>query len=232
MNIFINDVHILLLPDTIKEESVLYDEVFIMPNADVNYEDLKGNVCIKNASDLLVNVLISALKQYVSGKLKSITFMVADVKRTGSLIKKQFKILKAGGGVVHKKSRLLMLYRLNKWDLPKGKREKGEKLKQTAIREVAEECNIKVTAQDKICTTWHFYNLNGTDILKKTNWYMMECENDFLMKPQQSEGIEQLIWMNKKEITKALKNSYTTINYVMGCYYAFKQQTLLKAKAK
>ena len=37
---------------------------------------------------------------------------------------------------------MLFIYRFNKWDLPKGKLNKGEKKQDCAIREVEEECGI------------------------------------------------------------------------------------------
>jgi ADP-ribose pyrophosphatase YjhB (NUDIX family) len=43
---------------------------------------------------------------------------------------------------VRKKDKFLMIYRMKKWDLPKGKKEKKEKYKDTAVREVSEECNV------------------------------------------------------------------------------------------
>src|ERR1041384_622155 len=48
-----------------------------------------------------------------------------------------FKIIEAAGSLVfNKKKELLMIYRLDKWDLPKGKIEKNEKPAAAALREV------------------------------------------------------------------------------------------------
>ena len=55
-----------------------------------------------------------------------------------------FKVIKAGGGLVmNAKGEVLLIFRRGSWDLPKGKKEKGEKRKQTALREVQEETGIQ-----------------------------------------------------------------------------------------
>ncbi|HNZ72395.1 MAG TPA: NUDIX domain-containing protein, partial [Prolixibacteraceae bacterium] len=48
----------------------------------------------------------------------------------------------AGGLVLNSEEKLLCIKRWGKWDLPKGKMEKGEEPAQTALREVEEECGI------------------------------------------------------------------------------------------
>jgi hypothetical protein len=51
-----------------------------------------------------------------------------------------FKNVFAAGGLIQDESdRVLMIYRYHKWDLPKGKIEKGEDRRDAAIRESEEE---------------------------------------------------------------------------------------------
>ena len=51
-----------------------------------------------------------------------------------------FIIIEAAGGCVfNQKGQLLVIYRRNSWDLPKGKIDKGETPDIAAIREVQEE---------------------------------------------------------------------------------------------
>ena len=48
-----------------------------------------------------------------------------------------FKIVEAAGGIVYNDQyEILFIKRLGRWDLPKGKVEKGESLDQAALREV------------------------------------------------------------------------------------------------
>ena len=50
-------------------------------------------------------------------------------------------LIEAAGGLVYNiENQLLMIFRNNKWDLPKGKLEVGENIQECAIREVEEEC--------------------------------------------------------------------------------------------
>jgi 8-oxo-dGTP pyrophosphatase MutT (NUDIX family) len=134
-------------------------------------------------------------------------------------LRNKFKIVKAAGGLIRKKDKFMMIYRMKKWDLPKGKKEKNEKYKQTAVREVEEECNIKVKLGFRICTTWHTYTMNKRAMLKKTKWYLMDNVNDSDMRPEITEDIEELRWMSPKEVYHALEHSYKSIHYVFERYY-------------
>ena len=54
-----------------------------------------------------------------------------------------YLLIEAAGGLVYNNEcQLLMIFRNNKWDLPKGKLEQNENTKECAIREVEEECGI------------------------------------------------------------------------------------------
>ena len=122
-----------------------------------------------------------------------------------------------------------MIYRLKKWDLPKGKLDKGENHRLAAKREVEEECNVKVEVQEKICTTWHTYTMKRRQILKKTVWYTMDIVKHDKMKPQIEEDIEEVRWMSPKEVYHALQHSYKSISFVFDAYYK-KEKELRKEK--
>ena len=56
----------------------------------------------------------------------------------------QYRTIKAAGGLVlNDKNEVLLIYRRNKWDLPKGKVDEEEKLRAAALREVGEETGLK-----------------------------------------------------------------------------------------
>lgn len=101
-----------------------------------------------------------------------------------------------------------MIYRMKKWDLPKGKKESGEKHRQTAVREVEEECGVKVKIGKKLCTTWHTYTMNKRAMLK-TRWYVMDLTDDSKIKPSLEEDIEEIRWMTQKKFTTHLRTPTT-----------------------
>ena len=63
-------------------------------------------------------------------KAYSITFTLKNKKEVIKYLKNKFKIVKAAGGVLkNKENKILFIYRLGRWDLPKGKKDKGESIK-------------------------------------------------------------------------------------------------------
>lgn len=78
-------------------------------------------------------------------------------------------LIKAAGGIVsNETNKYLFIFRNGKWDLPKGKIEKGENSRVAAVREVQEECGIRIdSSRDKVCNTYHIYKINGAMVIKK-----------------------------------------------------------------
>ncbi len=124
----------------------------------------------------------------------------------------------AGGMVFNLENRFLAIHRLGRWDLPKGKIEKGEKKREAAIREVEEECGI--TAPKiirKLPVTYHFYKLKeGEWALKKCHWYLMRYEGNEKLKPQKKESIEKCKWIKINDKGKVLNDTYGAIKDVIN----------------
>ena len=122
-------------------------------------------------------------------------------------------LIEAAGGLVYNlDNQLLMIFRNGKWDLPKGKLNPGEMIRQCAIREVKEECGINnLTIIKKITDTYHTYEIKGSPILKRTYWYMMNSDFDGKLVAQIEEGITKVEWVNEEDIAKKLENSYGNI---------------------
>lgn len=110
-------------------------------------------------------------------------------------------IIAAGGYVVRRGKRgveVLLIFRRGAWDLPKGKLDDGESVRQTAVREVAEEVGIKrksLTVTADLGTTDHGYVWPRADAyaVKTTYWYAMTTTAT-RFKPEKREGIEAVDW--------------------------------------
>lgn len=224
MNLFVNDIPIRIL--RVNE---------MPPTGHINYElsaseepitkaKLFHHVWIHDVSIFDMDLILDLLNSKVPTNLFSLHLSAKDYEALKIFILSKFKVIKAAGGLVKKKDRFLMIYRMKKWDLPKGKKESGERYKETAVREVEEECNVKVKLGKKICTTWHTYTMNKNSMLKKTKWYEMELLDDSKSKPSLEEDIEELRWMTQKEVYHALENSYKSIHFVFEQYYNRKER--------
>ncbi len=125
----------------------------------------------------------------------------------------RFPTVKAAGGLVKKDDDLyLFIYRNNKWDLPKGKIRKNEKIEDAAIREVTEETGIKGLTIDKyIETTYHIFRGVIKHKIKKTYWFIMKSSYEGGFSPQIEENIIDVKWIQKNEISALLENSYKNI---------------------
>ena len=133
---------------------------------------------------------------------------------------KQFEVIEAAGGIVQNDlKQILFIYRLNKWDLPKGKVEKGENFEQTALREVEEETGVThLQLKNKIGCTFHTYNAFGKHFIKTTHWYHMTCSGEQLLVPQTEEHITALHWINTKDMAKPLENTYASIRDIVAMF--------------
>ncbi len=186
-------------------------------------------ICFEN------RISLSEKKPFESSKFTSVKQLVKAVKK--SSIKrniyfftnepfhdfqdftKQFRTIKAAGGLVHKTNspdKILMIFRLGKWDLPKGKIDKSEGVKVAALREVEEECGISnLNITEKLKSTYHLYQIKNKWVIKHTSWFRMETSDKKVLKPQAEEGIEKAEWVSKKKIKEYLPLSYSSIAYLL-----------------
>lgn len=125
------------------------------------------------------------------------------------------KIIAAGGLVQNSADEVLMIYRFNHWDLPKGKHEDNETIEETATREVEEECGISgLNLIAPVTKTYHIYQQNNAWILKETHWFKMQYKKDEQLKPQLEEGVEEVKWIPKNSISEYLDKTYLSIKEV------------------
>jgi 8-oxo-dGTP pyrophosphatase MutT (NUDIX family) len=140
-----------------------------------------------------------------------------DAKAFLKKVMKSTTLIEAAGGLVkNDKGNYLFIFRNGKWDLPKGKLEKGEKPKESAVREVEEECGIPIEkCGKKLVNTYHVYTIKGEVVLKKTYWYKMKYKGKAKLKPQIEEGITDVRWMGRKDIDLVAGNTFPSIMDVL-----------------
>lgn len=151
--------------------------------------------------------LIEPVYQFVSPKPKSaMKYFFSN-----------FNKIKAAGGIVKSGDQQLFIKRNGKWDIPKGKKEVGEKAQETAIREIQEECGLKgiLSIEQKLMKTYHCYFMYEQSVLKKTTWFLLNYEGSNEVEAQAEEGITEVVWLKKNQLAKVKKNTYSSVRDVL-----------------
>lgn len=125
---------------------------------------------------------------------------------------KHFKVIEAAGGKIYNtNNQFLGIFRREKWDLPKGKIDKGETIEEAAIRECREETGlISIEIDKKIGETYHSYSQKKR-ILKKTHWFSMKLKIDEPARPEIEEDITEIKWFDNNEYHDFSNNTFPSI---------------------
>jgi len=128
-----------------------------------------------------------------------------------------FKRINAAGGLVkNEKGEMLFIFRLGKWDLPKGKLAENETPEEAAIREVMEETGLSgLKVSGFLTSTFHIYKGKGKQILKQTWWFEMQAEGAQTLVPQTEEDISEIRWIGKDDLGTVLANTYGSIRELL-----------------
>ena len=201
-----DDRHVPVVPKTkyMPKPPYLY-----YPVHKAEFEDIRANGLdperehydtLKKARKVKGRVLVVSEKAARKGRIKP--------KHIGNLSPFRRAVrLQAGGGVLlrRKKGTLetVLIYRRGKWDIPKGKRDKGESKKACAVREVNEELGIDdARILWKAGRTTHGYKSRKRRFaVKITHWYVMETSAKTFV-PQADEQITDAQWVPLKEAKK------------------------------
>jgi ADP-ribose pyrophosphatase YjhB (NUDIX family) len=161
-------------------------------------ENLEKTIGYENATTLEI-----ALDLLENTSVKELNVFGENIDGIWEEFRKLFRIIEAAGGVVNNPDGdILFIRRLGKWDLPKGKMEKGESREESAVREIEEETGLSdVELVRFINTTFHIYvERNGDKVLKCTHWFEMNFSGEDTSKPQIEEGITEVAWKNTSQI--------------------------------
>lgn len=171
-------------------------------------ENVNGNYFLLNGTSIK-----DAINALMKNKLEEAFIYHPNNEEILKKFTKKIPLVIAAGGIVtNKEGKVLFIYRNDKWDLPKGKLDKGETLEECAIREVMEETGVTdLTIENFLRTTYHVFKRNGKYKLKEVHWYAMKTTYDGKLKGEKKEGIVKVKWKGPRKIKKALENSYTNI---------------------
>ena len=169
---------------------------------------------IKNIKIDEINDLCLALREWMEEEEDfDLCFYGIDKERMLDFLKEFYSYMEAAGGLIKNSNKAyLFIKRFGKWDLPKGKIEPGESAEEAAIREVEEETGIENPEIIKsINDSWHIYPWKEQTVLKKTHWYLMQCNFDGQLIPQAKEDITEAVWLNADKALAALNSSYRSL---------------------
>lgn len=168
-----------------------------------------GEICYVKNRDDIERISVKLKKKKITN---DITLRGYKKKQIFNDFKSCFIIINAAGGLVVKDEKYLLIKRFGLWDLPKGKAEKNEKIKETATREVEEETGVGgLKIEKKLKSTYHIFKTGKGWKFKKTFWYLMSTEDNSKLSPQTDEDITEAVWMKKKDAGSAISQSYRSI---------------------
>ncbi|OAB76238.1 NUDIX hydrolase [Cochleicola gelatinilyticus] len=161
------------------------------------------------------------IRKITNGELLYVNIYHKNAEKLEQFLRKKIKVVEAGGGLVYNsKKEILFIRRNGKWDLPKGKVEKGESYEEAAIRETEEETGVKnLEVRRFIKKTYHIFKRNDKFRLKVTYWFEMYTDYDGDLIPEPEEGIKKVRWKNFEKAQKALQDSYENIKLLFPKEY-------------
>lgn len=177
-------------------------------------KDPEAVIVIDSGDD---TILANAVNTIDTGSgIRRLYVLCDNPELTYERLRKLFTEVDAAGGLIcNDLGEFLLIFRNGLWDLPKGKREKGESTAENAVREVMEECGIPAPELGElICVTDHTYHRCGQFVLKHTYWYSMSVSSSAPTRPQTEEGITQTAWVPAGEIRQYAGQTYPSINEV------------------
>ena len=169
----------------------------------------------KLSAQLFENTL-DKIKNWLENAEENLYIDDIDNDILAAVIKEIFHFAPAAGGLVLINKSIVAIERNGRVDLPKGHIEKNEPADIAAMREVNEETAISnLSIIKQLPSSHHCYLLNGQWTLKKTSWFLMKSDDEFMPKPQEEEGISKVFLLNKDNVNYFLENTYPSIRLAL-----------------
>jgi 8-oxo-dGTP pyrophosphatase MutT (NUDIX family) len=177
-----------------------------------NYFDYTGDLLYQYTNDDELREIIGAFVRFE--RMPDLYVFYEDSTQLLQNLRSLFPVVSAGGGIVENAdNKILIIKRRGKWDLPKGKTEQGEDIKNTAEREVQEECGITDISVGKLFDiTYHMYILNDEPVIKETYWYLMHYNGKEMLIPRAEEDITEAHWFSKNKLKPVHENTFPLIS--------------------
>jgi len=167
--------------------------------------------------DLNLHTVKSMIHEMQDTSVHAGVFFHKDLKELKDAFFKKFTLVEAAGGfVLNENDEVLIMFRREKWDLPKGKMDKKETFEECAVRETEEETGLKnIKLRSPLITTYHTYHEGSKYVLKETKWFRMKVSGEQKLTPQATEQITKLVWVGKSDLKKYLLNSFPSVKDVL-----------------
>jgi 8-oxo-dGTP pyrophosphatase MutT (NUDIX family) len=145
-------------------------------------------------------------------------FLHPNVDELLAAFKEQLNVIIAAGGLVHTlQNDLLLIHRLGRWDLPKGKLDEGENIEDCALREIKEETGADGLAiEQPLLITYHTYHQKGKNNLKESHWYLIKAAERSPLTPQTEEDVTECIWVPIADIQPYIDGAFASIADVLN----------------
>ena len=168
--------------------------------------------------ELNAHAIKTMIHEMQQPKVHAGIFQHANFEELKKAFFKKFTLIQAAGGLVkNDEKNILMIFRRGKWDLPKGKLNKGEKMEYCATREVEEETGLKdVKLESPLIVTYHTYHEGTKFILKESHWFTMTIIGAQKLTPQTEEDIFDIKWVPPNEVNSYLPKSFPLIADIIG----------------
>jgi 8-oxo-dGTP pyrophosphatase MutT (NUDIX family) len=196
--------------------------VFLCDELSDDLKEMQQHPSTIYIDEVTTAIVKNVLEKIEDKNVDTVILFATNMAHVKQLFFSQFTAIEAAGGIVkNDKEELLFIYRLNKWDLPKGKIELGENETEAAVREVTEETGLQqLKVKSKLTETYHTYKAYGKYFLKTTHWYFMNGTTNQQLIPQAEEDITEVKWIPKNNLDSVLCNMYPSIKDVITIFLA------------